>query len=131
VLNLLEGGGVDAGPVGNDGLEQIAHLEVKTMALVVKDVAAGNRGAVQVPDQRFLAQGQGAEPVGVQLDHGRFADALEQVLAVWRAEAAAGGRGVVVHPVLGYSSGRPTRVCGDIRRQFIGRIQCATLCPTP
>ena len=66
------------------------------MALVVKDVAAGNRGAVQVPDQRFLAQGQRAEPVGVQLDHGRFADALEQVLAVRRGGCGRGGRGVVV-----------------------------------
>jgi hypothetical protein len=97
VLNLLEGGGVAAGPVGNDGLEQIAHLEVISMALVVKDVAAGNRGAVQMPDQRLLTQGQGAEPVGVQLDHGRFADALEQILAVRRGGCGRGRRVVVVH----------------------------------
>jgi hypothetical protein len=99
-LNLLERGAVAAGPVGHDGLEQIAHLEVIPVALVVKDVAAGNRGLVQVPDQRFLSQGQGAEPIVVQLDHGRFAHALEQVLAVRRGGCACGSRIVVVHPVL-------------------------------
>src|SRR4051812_638739 len=51
------------------------------MALIVIDVAAGQRRPVEVPGEELLAKGQFREVVGVALDAGRIADALEQVLA--------------------------------------------------
>ena len=79
----------DGVAVTDDGLEQIAHLEVVGIALVVKDVAAGNRGLREVPDEDLLALRQVAEAVGVQLDDSGFADALEEV---WPADRGRRGR---------------------------------------
>lgn len=62
-------------------LEQVADAEIEAMALVVIDVAAGERGLVQMPDQRLLFQRQLVEPVGVQLDDRGIVDLFEQVLA--------------------------------------------------
>ena len=69
-----------------DLLEHVAHLQVVRVALVVVDVAAGERRLVQVPDEHLLIERQRVEAVRVQLHHRRLVHALEQVLAVsrWR-----------------------------------------------
>jgi hypothetical protein len=54
------------------------------VALVVKDVAPGNRGAREVPDEDFLAQREIAESVCVHLHHAGFVDALEEVSTIGR-----------------------------------------------
>ena len=64
----------------HDRFEDVAHLEVMRVALVVEDVAPGYRGLGQMPDQRLLPHRQITKPVRVDLDHGGFADAFEQVL---------------------------------------------------
>ena len=56
--------------------------EVMAMSLVVIDVAAGERGLVQVPDERLLLQRQLLEAVGVQLHDRRIVDLLEQVAPI-------------------------------------------------
>ena len=83
----------------DDRLEDVAHLEVVRVALVVEDVAAGDRRLVEVPDQRLLAQRQIAEAVGVDLHDGGFADPLEQVRAIGGATVVAGA-GVRLDPYL-------------------------------
>ena len=62
-----------------------------TVLLVVVDVAPGDRGLVEMPDERLVLQRQVAEGVGVQLHDRRFVDPLEQVFAIGRAAVAAGG----------------------------------------
>ncbi|MCU0974647.1 MAG: hypothetical protein MUF80_11965 [Burkholderiales bacterium] len=52
------------------------------VALVVVDVAPGQRGLVQVPRQRLVSKREVRESVGVQLNDRRVLDALEQVRAV-------------------------------------------------
>ena len=49
------------------------------MTLVVIDVAAGERGLIQMPDQRLLLQRQLVEAVRIQLNDGRIVDLLEQI----------------------------------------------------
>ena len=53
--------------------------EVMAMTLVVIDVAAGERGLIQMPDERLLPERQLVEAVGIQLDDGGVVDLLEQV----------------------------------------------------
>ena len=71
-------------PVGvrEDLLEHVAHLEVVRVSLVVVDVAPGERGLVQVPDQDLLIERQRVEAVRVDLRDRRFVHPLEQVFAV-------------------------------------------------
>ncbi len=61
------------------------------MLLVDEDVAAGERGLVEVPDQRLLLERQRREPVRIELHDGRVVDALEQVLALGSRAPGAGG----------------------------------------
>ena len=78
-LDLRERRGVNALRVGDDLLDDAAHFERIAMLLVVEDVAAGDRGLVEMPDQRLLAQRQAGEPVRVELRDGGVVDPLEQV----------------------------------------------------
>ncbi len=66
--------------MGDDRLEHVAHVEVVRVALVVKDVAARDRGARQMPHEHFVAERQIAEAVRVELHDRGFVDALEEVL---------------------------------------------------
>ena len=84
-LDLGQRRRVDAFGVGEDLLEHVTHLEVVFVALVVEDVAPGERRLIEVPDQDLLLHRQLLEAVGVELHHGCVVDALEKVLA-------AGGR---------------------------------------
>ena len=68
--------------MGDDLLEDAAHLERVAMLLVVEDVAPGDGGLVEMPDERLLLERQRREPVGVQLHHRGVVDPLEQVLAL-------------------------------------------------
>ena len=70
---------VDVLRVRHDRLEHVAHVEVVGVALVVEDIAPGDGRARQMPDERFLAERQIAEPIRIDLDDRRLADALEQV----------------------------------------------------
>jgi hypothetical protein len=70
--------------VHDNVLEHVAHLEVQRVLLIVEDVAAGERGLVEVPDEDLLVQRQVAESVRVDLDDGGLADLLEQVDAIAR-----------------------------------------------
>jgi hypothetical protein len=87
-VDLFEGPRIDAARVRHDGLDNVAHLEAVRVALVVKDVAPGNGRLVEMPDQRLLFQRQIAEAVGIELDDGRFADALEQVRPIGRGRGS-------------------------------------------
>ena len=87
-LDFRQRRGVDALRVGDDLLDHMAHLERVAMFLVDEDVAAGQRGLVEVIDQRLLLERQGRKAVRIQLHDGRIVDALEQILAFWRAGAA-------------------------------------------
>ena len=53
--------------------------EVMAMALVVIDVAAGQRGLVQMPDEHLLLQWQRVEAVRIQLHNRRIVYLLEQI----------------------------------------------------
>ena len=65
--------------VRDQRLEQVAHLEVVAVALVVVDVPAGQRRLVEVPHEHLLVERQGREPIGVELHDRRIVDAFEQV----------------------------------------------------
>ena len=52
------------------------------MSLVVVDVAAGDGGLIQMPDERLLAQRQRLEAVRIDLHHRRVVDGLEEILAL-------------------------------------------------
>jgi len=55
------------------------------VALVVEDVAAGDRGLRQMPHERLLAQRQIPKAVRVHLHDRGFSDALEQIRSIgWR-----------------------------------------------
>ena len=71
--------GIHAGAVGEHFLEDVAHLEVVRVALVVKNVASGKRRLVQVPDQDLVVERQLVEAVGIHLHDRRIVDAFEQV----------------------------------------------------
>jgi hypothetical protein len=57
-LDLRERPGIDTLRVGDDLLENAAHLERAGVLLVEEDVTAGDRGLVQMPDQRLVFQRQ-------------------------------------------------------------------------
>ena len=64
---------------GDDLFEHLTHLEIVRVPLVIVDVTTGQRGLIQVPDQRLLSYGQRLEAVGIQLYDGGVLDALQQV----------------------------------------------------
>ena len=70
-------------PVGvrQDLFEDLAHLERVPVALVVVDVAAGERRLVEVPRQNLLVERQRVESVRVVLHDGGVVDLFEQVRA--------------------------------------------------
>jgi len=68
---------VDATGVRHDLFQHIAHLEVMRVALIVVNIAAGERGAVQVPDEKLLVQRQRGKPVRIQLRDGGIVHTLE------------------------------------------------------
>ena len=80
-LNLRQRRAVDPVRVGEDLLQQIAHRQAVTVALVEVDVAAGQSRLPQVPHQDLVVQRQLLETIGIQLDHGGVVDLLEQILA--------------------------------------------------
>ena len=81
-MDRLERRRVDPLRVGEDLLEHLPHLQTVGVALVVEDVAAGEGGVGQVPDEHLLAQVERLEAVGVELGDGGVADALEEVRAL-------------------------------------------------
>jgi len=84
-LDLVERRAIGVRGGGHNRLEDIAHLETVCVALVVEDVAAGDRGLRQMPHERLLAQRQIPKPVRVQLHDGGFSDAFEQIRSIgWR-----------------------------------------------
>ena len=105
--DLVERRALDLRRVPHDRLEDVAHLEVMRVALVVEDVASGNRGLAEVPDQGLLAQREIAKGVGVDLDDRGLADALEQVFPVGGRRGGGGRRGRLFHGSLSL-----VRVCG-------------------
>ncbi len=91
--------GVARDGVGHDGfearaahkqrLDHVSHQQAVFVALVVVDVATGERGFVQMPREALVGQGQPRERFRVQLDDGCRADTFEQVRYVGHAGAAA------------------------------------------
>ncbi len=71
-------------------LQHVAHLEVVRVPLVIEDVAARQRRLIQMPDQNLFVQRQIAESVGVELDDGRLADALEEIRPLGRRSRSRG-----------------------------------------
>ncbi len=65
--------------VPDQRLEGGAQRQVVAVALVAVDVAAGERGLVEVPGEDLGRGRQRLEAVGVVLDHGGVADAFEEV----------------------------------------------------
>ena len=98
-MDRVERGRVDPVGVRQDLLEHLAHLQVVGVALIVEDVAPGERGVVEVPDERLLAEVKRREAIGIDLGGGRIVNPLQQVRAV-------GGRLGV--PVEGNGSGSST-----------------------
>ena len=82
VLNVGERRGVDGGFVRDDRFEDVAHLEVVRVALIVKDVASCDGGLVQVPDECLFPQRQRIEAIGVDLDDSRLVHALRAVFPI-------------------------------------------------
>ena len=70
-------------PVGvrEDRFEDVAHVQAVGVALVVVDVAAGQRRLVEMPDQDLLLERQRGESVGIELHDRGIVDPLEQILA--------------------------------------------------
>src|SRR6202011_5284326 len=68
----------------------VAHLEVVRVPLVIEDVAARQRRLIQMPDQNLVVQREIAKSVGVELDDGRLADALEEILPLRRGSRSRG-----------------------------------------
>ena len=65
-----------------DLLEHPPDAEIVAVALVVINIAARQRGAIQVPDQRFLLHRQLLEAVGIQLDDGGVFDLFEEITPI-------------------------------------------------
>ena len=68
-----------------DGLEHVAHLEAVLVSLIVVDVAPGERGLVEMPDERLFLERQRGESIGIQLHDRRVVDLFEQVSADWQS----------------------------------------------
>ena len=88
-LDLPQRCRVDSLRVGDDLLDDAAHLESVAMLLIDVDVASGERRLVQMPNQRLLAHRQRREAVGVQLHHSRIVNTFEQVLPLSRRGGSA------------------------------------------
>ena len=70
--------------------------EVVAVALVVVDVAAGERRLIEVPDEHLLLERQRGEAVGIELHDGGIVHPLEQVgRSAGGASDGAGGFGAV------------------------------------
>jgi hypothetical protein len=128
--------------VRDDGLEDRAHRQVVTVALVVVDVAAGQGSLVEVPHEHLLGEWQHVEAVGVQLHDGRVVDLFEQVWPgvggceqVWHAGFSSSGvlgfsgsdsRFRIPDPRVPRPPSRGTRECGQSIRV---RARCAPSAP--
>lgn len=55
--------------------------EVFSAALVVVDVAPGDGGLREVPDQKLLFQGNRFESIGIDLDDRRVVDTFEEIFS--------------------------------------------------
>ncbi len=80
--DLAERGLVHGVRVRHDLFEHLPHLEAVRVALVIEDVATGQRGVVEVPGEDLLPERQRPEAVGIELDDGGLTDAFEQVDAI-------------------------------------------------
>src|ERR1019366_426158 len=58
------------------------HLEIVRVALVVEDVAPGERCLIEMPDERLVFEWQLAESVRIDLHDRRVVYPFEQVLAI-------------------------------------------------
>ena len=84
-LDLGEHSRVDPVRIGEDFLEDVTHLEVGGIPLIVVDVATRQGRPVQVPDQDLLVERKGRKPVGVQLRNSGVVHSLQQIFAIrWR-----------------------------------------------
>ena len=83
-LNLGERLRIDVLRMRDDLLENVSHLEVVGVALVVENVAARERRLVEVPDERLFSKRELFEAIGVQLHDGGIVHAFEQILAIGR-----------------------------------------------
>jgi hypothetical protein len=90
-LKLLEGRGIHAARIRKNRLQHLAHLEVVAIALVIKDVAPGNGGLSQVPDQRLVFERQRRKPVRIQLHDRGIVNPFEEVLLGLGGGARRGG----------------------------------------
>ena len=68
--------------VGKDLFEQLPYLQIVCIPLVVVDVATGERGLIQMPDEHLLAQRETLKAIGIQLDDRRIIDTLEEIPAL-------------------------------------------------
>ena len=89
-LDFSQHRSVDALRVRQDFLEDVAHLEVVHVALVVIDVAACERGLIQVPDELLLFERELLEAVGVHLHDRCIVHSLEEILPL--RDGRCGGR---------------------------------------
>ncbi len=89
-LDFSQHRSVDALRVRQDFLEDVAHLEVVHVALVVIDVAACERGLIQVPDELLLFERELLEAVGVHLHDRCIVHPLEEILPL--RDGRCGGR---------------------------------------
>ena len=81
----------------DDLFEDVAHREIVDIALVVIDVAAGQRRPIQVPYEHLLVQRQVGEAVGVELHDGGFIDLFQAVRAIARRRRYRARRGQISH----------------------------------
>jgi hypothetical protein len=96
--------------VSEDGLDDVAHLEVVRVPLVEIDVPAGDRRLIEVPHQHAVARFQLLETVRIELHDGGLADALEEVRSLVgpqrRLRACLAGHRDVCHGIWPASSTR-------------------------
>ena len=116
-LDLTERCRIDGVGMRDDLFQHVAHGQVVRVALVVIDIASGERRLVQVPDQNLLIEWQRREAVSIQLRHRRIVHSFEQVFAIGRCVRRECGRNrrrlrrvrqrrvlvvSVIHPQLGH-----------------------------
>jgi len=77
----------------DNSLEECTHLERVAMPLVVIDVAAGDCGLIQVPDERLLLQRQRLEAVRIDLHDRRVVHGFEEILSFRRGRCVLLGLG--------------------------------------
>ncbi len=74
----------------DDLLEDASHFERQAMLLIDVDVASGEGGLVEMPDQRLLAQRQGAEAVSGGCSATTAASSTRSRKGISRSAGAAG-----------------------------------------